>query len=96
MRSGRFNPAAGRKPHYPPGKVAAIVEATLQTKPKGATHWSCRTMARSQQVSKNTVNRIWQEHNLKPHLSRTFKLSRDPKISGEADRCGGSLFKPAG
>src|ERR1700691_6569011 len=75
IQSGR-----GRKPHYPPGKVAAIVDATLQTKPKGATHWSCRTMARSQQVSKNTVNRIWQEHNLKPHLSRTFKLSRDPKF----------------
>ena len=37
-------------------------------------------MARSQQVSKNTVNRIWQEHNLKPHRSRTFKLSRDPKF----------------
>ena len=75
IQSGR-----GRKPHYPPDKVAAIVDATLQTKPKGATHWSCRTMARSQQVSKNTVNRIWQEHNLKPHLSRTFKLSRDPRF----------------
>jgi transposase len=75
IQSGR-----GRKPHYPSEKVAAIIEATLQTKPKGATHWSCRTMARSQQVSKNTVNRIWQEHNLKPHRSRTFKLSRDPKF----------------
>ena len=30
--------------------------------------------------SKNTINRIWQEHNLKPHLSRTFKLSRDPRF----------------
>ncbi len=75
IQSGR-----GRKPDYPPEKVAAIVEATLQTKPKGGTHWSCRTMARSQHVSKNTVNRIWQEQNLKPHRSRTFKLSRDPKF----------------
>jgi transposase len=75
-----IQPGRGRKPRYPPEKVAAIVEATLQTKPKGATHWSCRTLARSQHVSKNTVNRIWQEHNLKPHLSRTFKLSRDPKF----------------
>jgi hypothetical protein len=70
----------GRKPHYQPEKVAEIVAATLQTKPKGATHWSCRTLARSQLVSKNTVHRIWQEHNLKPHRSRTFKLSRDPKF----------------
>lgn len=37
-------------------------------------------MARAQGVSKNTVNRLWQLHNLKPHLHRTFKLSRDPKF----------------
>ena len=36
-------------------------------------------MAQAQGVSKNTVNRLWQLHNLKPHLSQTFKLSRDPK-----------------
>jgi len=37
-------------------------------------------MASAQGVSKNTVNRLWQLHNLKPHLSQTFKLSRDPKF----------------
>ena len=37
-------------------------------------------MANAQDVSKNTVNRLWQLHNLKPHLSQTFKLSRDPKF----------------
>jgi len=29
-------------------------------------------MAEAQGVSKNTVNRLWQLHNIKPHLSRTF------------------------
>jgi len=70
----------GRKPCYDEQKVAAMVEATLQTKPKGSTHWSCRTMARAQKVSKNTVNRLWQEYNLKPHRTRTFKLSRDNRF----------------
>lgn len=37
----------GRKPSYDGAKVAAMVAATLQTKPKGSTHWSCRTMARA-------------------------------------------------
>ena len=37
-------------------------------------------MAEEQKVSKATVNRLWQMHNLKPHLSRTFKLSRDAKF----------------
>ena len=73
-------PGRGRKPLYDQAKRDAIVEATLQTKPKGMTHWSCRTMAEEQNVSKDTVNRLWQMHNIKPHRSRTFKLSRDAKF----------------
>jgi len=67
----------GRKPTLTPEDVGQIVDATLQTKPAGATHWSCRTMAKAQGVSKATVNRIWQSHQLKPHLNKGFKLSRD-------------------
>jgi transposase len=70
-------PGRGRKPSYDEQKVAAIVAATLQSKPKGSTHWSCRTMARAQQVSPSTINRLWQEYNLKPHRTHSFKLSRD-------------------
>jgi transposase len=70
----------GRKPTYGPERVKAIVEATLQSKPKGMTHWSCRRMAKSQGVSKSTVSNIWRSHNLKPHRVKTFKLSRDPKF----------------
>jgi len=70
----------GRKPQYDMDKLDAVVEATLHSKPKGQTHWSCRSMAAAQGMSKNTINRLWQLHNLKPHLHRTFKLSRDPKF----------------
>jgi transposase len=70
----------GRKPRYPAEKIKQIIDATLQTRPKGATHWSCRTMARAQSVSKATVNRIWQSHHLQPHLTKGFKLSRDPQF----------------
>ena len=68
----------GRKPAYPAAKVAAIIKSTLQTRPAGATHWSCRSMAKAQGVSKATVNRIWQSHRIKPHRTKGFKLSRDP------------------
>jgi transposase len=61
-------------------EIAAIIEATLHTKPEGMTHWSCRTMAKSQGVSKSTINSIWRAHNLKPHKTKTFKLSRDPRF----------------
>src|SRR5438552_12389075 len=73
-------PGRGRKPSYSSKKIKAIVNATLQTKPKGMTHWSCRTMAERQGVSKSTVNNIWRSHNLKPHRSKSFKLSRDARF----------------
>jgi transposase len=61
-------------------KVDEIVQATLQTKPPGATHWSVRTMAKAQGVSPATVARIWQAHGLKPHRVKTFKLSKDKRF----------------
>jgi transposase len=71
-------PRPGRKKRIRPEKVEAIVNATLQTTPPDATHWSVRTLAKRQRVSPATVHRIWQAHNLQPHRVETFKLSRDP------------------
>ena len=70
----------GRKPRLSADKVEAIIRATLQARPAGTTHWSCRTMAKEQGVSKATISRIWQSHGLKPHRTKAFKLSRDPKF----------------
>ena len=70
-------PRPGRIPRISSRKIKAIVEATLQTTPSNATHWSTRTMAKAQGVSEATIRRIWKRHNLKPHLVKTFKLSRD-------------------
>lgn len=70
----------GRKSHYSQKKIKAIVQTTLQTRPAGATHWSCRTLAEQQGVSKDLVHRVWRSHQLKPHLQRTFKLSRDARF----------------
>jgi transposase len=73
-------PGRGRKPVYDQQKQDRMIEQTLQSRPKGQTHWSCRTMAKAIGMSKSTVNRLWNLHNIKPHLSQTFKLSRDPKF----------------
>jgi transposase len=70
-------PRPGRIPSIPARKVRAVVEATLHTTPPAATHWSTRRMAQAQGLSEATIRRIWKRHNLKPHLIRTFKLSRD-------------------
>ena len=70
-------PGRGRKPTYGPGKIQAIVDTTLRTRPKGRTQWSCRSLAARQGIGKSTVSNIWRSHNLKPHRVKTFKLSRD-------------------
>ena len=72
------SPGRGRKPDAELAR--RIVDATLNTKPKASTQWSTRTMAEAFGVSKDTVNRIWQTYNIKPHLQKTFKLSRDSKF----------------
>lgn len=58
----------------------SIVNATLQTTPPDATHWSTRSMAEAYRISQSTVTRIWKQYNLKPHLIETFKLSTDKRF----------------
>jgi len=73
-------PRPGRFPKISQKKVTAVVNATLKTTPPDATHWSARSMAKTYNLSKNSVWRIWKQYNLKPHLIKTFKLSRDKQF----------------
>jgi transposase len=78
-----FNDAQrpGRPPTISQRTVDAIVNATITTKPKHATHWSVRTMAAQFNVSPATVGRIWQEHHLQPYRLESFKFSSDPNFA---------------
>ena len=75
---GQVREGRGRKPVVSVEKVEEIVRLTQHEKPAGATHWSCRSMAKQAGVSPATVQRIWSGRGLKPHLVKTFKLSNDP------------------
>jgi len=66
----------GRKPSLPPETVRMVLDKAV-TPPATLGRWSCRSMARMAGVSKATVQRLWAANDIKPHLSRTFKLSRD-------------------
>lgn len=59
-------------------QVEAVIVKTLETQPRGATHWSTRSMAQTSGLTQTTVSRIWRAFGLQPHRSETFKLSRDP------------------
>lgn len=59
-------------------QVAALLRQTLKSKPKAATHWTCRSLAAETGVSCATVHRLWRAFGLQPHRQKHFKLSTDP------------------
>jgi transposase len=76
---GKVAKGRGRRSWLPDGTVAAVMKATLeQSPPDGSTHWSTRSMAAYIGVGKDTVQRIWANHEVKPWRVATFKLSNDP------------------
>jgi len=70
-------PRSGRKPKKREDAVRRIVKKTTQEKPKNATHWSIRTLARELGESPTLVHRVWRANRLKPHLVKMFKVSND-------------------
>jgi transposase len=61
-------------------QIEAVISQTLETTPRGATHWSVRDMATAMGMSRMTINRIWRAFGLQPHRSETYKLSPDPLL----------------
>jgi transposase len=59
-------------------EVERVIVKTLESKPRDATHWSTRSMAKATGLSQSTISRIWRAFALQPHRSETFKLSTDP------------------
>ena len=57
-----------------------ILQVTLHSKPAAARHWSTRTLAEHLGLGAITIRRVWQRNGIKPHLARTFKLSRAPRF----------------
>jgi transposase len=75
-------------------RVEQVVIRTLEAKPKGATHWSTREMAKRSGLSRMTVNRIWRAFGLRPHRSETFKLSADPQLVEKVRDIVGLYYNP--
>jgi transposase len=75
-------PGRGRLSNLVPAQVEAVLSRVVQP-PAYLQRWSCRSMAREVRVSKSTVQKLWASNDLKPHLSRTFKLSSDPEFEAK-------------
>ena len=87
-------PRSGRIPQISAASKQQVIEKTLQEKPAAATQWSRRTMAATSGLSDSTIGRIWKAHGLKPHLSRTFKLSNDKQFAEKLEAIVGLYLNP--
>lgn len=90
------DPRPGQPRKMPPERVAEIVHATqFEPPPKGRSHWSRSSMAKRFNTNPSRIGKIWKAHGLKPHLSKTFKISQDPKLVEKVrDICGLYLNPP--
>jgi transposase len=89
-RAGR-----GRKPWLPQVTVQQVLEQAV-TPPPHLGRWSCRTMARAAGISPASVQRLWAASDIKPHLSRTFKLSNDKRFEEKFWACSAAIWIGSG
>jgi transposase len=90
-------PRSGRPRTIDEATVQRVIAKTLEPPPGGESHWSIKRLARATGVSASSVERIWNEHKLKPHRTRTFKYSTDPELEAKViDIVGLYLDPPEG
>ena len=76
------SPRPGRPQSLETQKVQRVLNEVVRP-PAHRKRWSCRSMAKHAGLSKASVQRIWAANDLKPHLTRTFKLSNDPDFEAK-------------
>jgi transposase len=84
----------GRKPPLDGATIERVINMTLNEKPPGSTHWSLRKMAKAVGLSHSSVQRIWAAHELRPHLTHSFRLSNDPKFCEKVQDIVGLYLDP--
>jgi transposase len=88
-------PRPGRPRLISDDQIERVITATLEQDPvAGDTHWSTRSMARSQGMSQSAVSRIWRAFGLKPHIVETWKLSTDPQFIEKVRDVVGLYMRP--
>src|SRR5688572_3276299 len=89
----RTRARGGRPRTVTAAKERAVVAATMR-RPKAATHWSARRLAKTVGLSPATVHRIWQKYGLQPHRVETFKFSTDPDFDAKMAEIVGLYLDP--
>lgn len=74
-------PRGGRTPVQRARFEAEIIRRTTQETPPNATQWSTRALAEAIGCNDTLVQRVWHDNGLKPHRTKGFKVSNDPRFA---------------
>lgn len=88
-------PKAGRKDHAVPADIIEkIVQTTLSPPPAGRSRWTTRLLGDRFDLTSATVSKILRANDIKPHLVRTYKVSRDPQFNAKVQDIVGLYLNP--
>jgi transposase len=87
-------PKQGRGNNVPEETVREVVTTVMSPPPAGHSHWSTRLLAGAVGLGKTAVHQILQANDLKPHLQRTFKVSKDPAFGEKVRDVVGLYLNP--
>jgi transposase len=88
-------PKAGRKDHaVAEAKVEKVVQMAMSPPPPGRSRWTTRLLAKKVDLTSGCVSDILRRRGLKPHLIRTYKVSRDPEFAAKVDDIVGLYLNP--
>ncbi len=95
VRGLQTQPKAGRKDHaVPPATVERVIELAMSPPPAGRSRWTTRLLGNAVGLSAGCISDILRRNGLKPHLTRTYKVSRDPAFVAKVKDVIGLYLKP--
>ncbi len=84
-----------RKDHaVPAATVERIVQLAVSAPPAGRSRWTTRLLAKEVRLTSGRVSDVLRRNGLKPHLIRTYKVSRDPDFAAKVNDVVGLYLSP--
>jgi len=88
-------PKSGRKDHAVPSEtVERIVQLAMSPPPAGRSRWTTRLLGKKVGLTSGCISDLLRENGLKPHLVRTYKVSRDPEFIAKVKDVVGLYLNP--
>jgi transposase len=93
--AGLIRPRSGRKDHAVPAETEhRVVQLAMSPPPPGRSRWTTRLLGKEMGLTSGCISDVLRKNGLKPHLVRTYKVSRDPEFAAKVNDVVGLYLNP--